>query len=207
MDTRLEKGTLRNAVAIVGKGRSRCHIPAYQEAGLREVWTLNEDYQPGITTRHFDIHTPLHSVSVVDGIDDVAVMVLDKEWLDREHTERYPMEEVAEFYGWEKGAEYLATTPAYMLALAIMWHKWDTVLFPGIDFYWEHRAEALWERPCVEWYMGFARAVGIKLMVPDESSLLTAEEGISRRPYGSGVMRRAGVAGAGGKSIFRSAKK
>jgi hypothetical protein len=204
MDTRLEKGTLRNAVAIVGKGRSRCHIPAYQKAGLREVWTLNDDYQPGITTRHFDIHTPIKC----GGEYAAPFMVRDEKYLGQDaNAERYPMEEVAEFYGWEKGAEYLATTPAYMLALAIMWHKWDTVLFPGIDFYWQHRAESLWERPCVEWYMGFARAVGIKLMVPDESSLLTAEEGISRRPYGSGVMRRAGVAGAGGKSIFRSAKK
>lgn len=190
MDTKAQVNNLDNAVAIVGKGVSRVLLNEYMDEGLSEVWTLNDDYLPDVTTRHFEIHTPLHCVDDVEKVDDMPVVVMDAEYAaGHKNAELYPLAQVRAFFGWKKGEEYLSTTPAYMLALAIMWGRWSTILLPGIDYDCRNRQESVWERPCVEWYLGYATAIGIEVVVPRESDLYTT--GIrTRTPYGVGRLPR-----------------
>ena len=179
-------GVYSNALAIMGKGTSRCRLPLYQYAGLAEVWTLNNDYMPSVTTRHFNVHVPMTQLEALAEIPaDIPVVVLDPEYCAKHPgTYMYPLAEVREHFGWKEGQEYLSTTPAYMIALGIMLGKWDTLIMCGIDFDWRNRQEAVWERPCVEWYTGWAEAKGIKVVIPEESNLCTTGEGLYRGPYG-----------------------
>lgn len=178
-------GFLGKALAIVGKGPSQARLDEYHAKGVREVWTLNDCYIQGVSTRHFDIHVPLGELSGLGQSATVPFLVCDETMVGRRpNIKRYPMEAVRRHFDWPAGSEYLTTTPAYMLALALAEGVWNPIYLPGLDFDPRRRPESLWERPCVEWYMGWAAAEGIRIVVPDESYLCTANEARERRPYG-----------------------
>ncbi len=96
---------------------------------------------------------------------------------------KFPIDEVAERYGKDhfgKKRAYLTSTPAYMIALALLEHdKGDTVdeiRLAGIEL--AIGTEYYDQRPCFEYYCGIAVGRGIKMTLPpaDEyrSSILGA---------------------------------
>jgi len=179
------------ALVILGKGLSRRCLPMHLADGVRAVWTLNDDYLAGVTTLHFDIHTPYREAFVAPCAGGAPVMVMDRSACDaHDHAQLYPLDTVREHFGLTPGREYLATTPAYMLALALMTGKWDRIVLCGIDFPWQCRPEAIWERPCMEFYLGWGAARGVNIVVPEESSLLTTAEDGCRLPYGRHKLKR-----------------
>ena len=92
----------------------------------------------------------------------------------------YPLAEVAERFGREFGQRkqaYLTSTPAYMIALALLEHeryRWwnprtwrfkvNELLLAGIEL--AIGTEYFWQRPCFEYYCGIARGMGIKVSIP-----------------------------------------
>ena len=80
----------------------------------------------------------------------------------------YPLNRVVECIG----RDYLTSTPAYALALAI------TEGVDEIKLYGVHDAterEYIEQRPCLEWLLGLAEGRGIKLVLPALSPLLRGE--------------------------------
>jgi len=80
---------------------------------------------------------------------------------------RYPFEAVTEAFGrdfTERGKRpYLTSTPAYMIALALL-EGVDELLLSGINLaidteYWH-------QRPCFEYYLGIAKGRGVKITFP-----------------------------------------
>jgi hypothetical protein len=76
----------------------------------------------------------------------------------------YPIEEVKGLFG-----TYLTSTFAYMMALAIL-EKVDQISIFGFEM--GSGTEYAYQRPCGEFLIGYARAKGIEVNVPDNSQLL-----------------------------------
>ena len=93
---------------------------------------------------------------------------------------RYPIEEVANRFGvphFDMGnVAYLTSTAAYMLALALMEHQdgntIDAIHSAGIEM--QIGTEYTMQRPCVEYYIGWARGMGIEWKPAPGTSLLRA---------------------------------
>jgi hypothetical protein len=71
----------------------------------------------------------------------------------------------------ELGDRYFTSTPAYMMALAIL-DGYEEVHLYGIDLLEE--SEYQYQRPCLEYWLGVARGRGIKVYIPKQSALLKA---------------------------------
>ena len=76
----------------------------------------------------------------------------------------YPLKEMAAKFG-----SYFTNSFSYMLALAIH-EKVDEIHLYGVDMAREH--EHGWERPSIEYFLGWARGAGIKVVIPDTSDML-----------------------------------
>jgi len=64
-----------------------------------------------------------------------------------------------------------------------MMENYNPIHLYGVDFYAELRHESTYERPSVEFYMGFAAAKGITIDIPDSCRLLTTSDN-HRQIYG-----------------------
>ena len=93
---------------------------------------------------------------------------------------RYPFEEVRDTFGIEHfdlgKVAYLTSTAAYMIALALLEHmKGDTIdaiYAAGVEM--QIGTEYSMQKPCVEYYLGWARALGIEWKPAPGNSLLRA---------------------------------
>lgn len=165
---------------------SRKESPVWNAIARRqyEVWSFNNDLR---LVRHAQRHFEMHELEVYGAraVDDVSpdprYLRCLREGLGipvymlRAHDDipgsvAYPIEVVTELFG-----TYFTNSISYMLALAIM--ELAPVRGPapeihlyGIDMAREH--EHGWERPSIEFFLGWARGAGIKVVVPDTSDLL-----------------------------------
>ena len=81
------------------------------------------------------------------------------------------------------GQRYMNTTAACAIAYAVHIEVQRIMCF-GMDFTLPNSYHAEQGRACVEFWLGFARARGIDIVCPKESSLLDACEPFERRIYG-----------------------
>lgn len=84
------------------------------------------------------------------------------------------------------GQTYLTSSPAYMMAQAIM-DGYDEIGIYGVDLAVDDH-EYFWQRPCMEYWIGYAKGLGIKVVIPEVSA-------IGKASYIEG-------AGCGGKPKF-----
>lgn len=79
---------------------------------------------------------------------------------------RYPREEIVAYYG----REWLTSSVAYMVALAVMeLERGDELKLYGVDMV--AGPEYTEQLPCAMWYLGIARGKGIKVTTPEPCSL------------------------------------
>ena len=79
---------------------------------------------------------------------------------------RYPIEKVTASFG-----SYLTSTAAYMMALAL-WEGVDELGLLGI--YMDTGTEYEKQRPCLEYYLGMARQMGVRVSLPPGCTLAQA---------------------------------
>lgn len=177
-------------VAILGKcSSSRHHSPM----GMTdwEFWCLGWDPTP-VVDRLFEIHANWREFHG-EGSEDAG---FHHRWLmgqkvpiymndihaDIPASARYPIEEVTEMVGkTAKGFVYLESSIAFMMALAMLEYKQG--LCPdglkigiwGVDLAVD--TEYTYQRPNMEYLIGMARGMGIKVYIPPVSSLLTGAFG------------------------------
>lgn len=84
---------------------------------------------------------------------------------DNEFITKYPYDSVKNLYG----ELYLTSSPAYMIAYAILIGATDIGLY-GVDLSISDH-EYFWQRPCVEAWIGFAKGRGINIIIPDVSHI------------------------------------
>lgn len=182
-------------IAIIGKcSSSRHHAPM----GMRdwEMWCLAWDPTP-VVDRLFEVHRNWRNFHG-EGSDDagfhyrwllgqkVPVYMMQQE-PDIPMSVRYPLEEVRALVGCANGKDYayLESSIAYMMALALLEYRQGKcpnglkVGLWGIDL--EAGTEYTYQRPNMEFLIGMARGLGVKVFIPPVSSLLSSAHD---RPYG-----------------------
>jgi hypothetical protein len=143
-----------------------------------EIWPLNQLYMafPPIVehaTRWFQIHHR-HTYDQTISRDHSH-----HEWLSKQtrfpiymqrHEPDIPMSvpfPVNELL--TKFRRYFTNSISWMIALAI-WEKFSTIAVYGVDM--AQDSEHMYERPSVEYFMGYAEGAGSKLVLPEKSDLL-----------------------------------
>ena len=139
-------------------------------------FALNEIAQPIA-----DVHAELHPRAVQSERDlaflrqcPVPCYVLDiAEWDGLiPHAVQYPLERVLDI---THGRRYFTSTFSYEMALAIAEGFTEIGLY-GVDLAHGTLRERLVEAPCIEYWVGIAEGRGIKVTVPEASTLC-------RQPY------------------------
>ena len=164
----------KKKVAILG------HVETYRGAPFDDesydIWGINHHYlylPDGLRfTAWFELHDPDHFK---------ASPGRRRTWLRQTHDfPVYTQRAVAEEYGTEvfphdeiekafARGRYQAITFSWLMALAILW-EYDEVEFHGIHSLVQ--GEPLSGRPCMEYWIGYAEALGIKVRIPSESDCL-----------------------------------
>jgi len=163
----------RKKVAIVGFATSTRALTPFDDNDW-EIWGLNQLYRHiPRADRWFDIHAN-YDEHVVEGTNYVGwlltcpIPVYMDEHRPRYPTSvRYPIEDVLAFFG---GQDYFTSTIALMLALAVREGFREIAIF-GVDLIVGTEWET--QRQCVEYYIGWARGMGVRVLVPENSSLLS----------------------------------
>jgi hypothetical protein len=188
---------LKKAVAVVGFASSSRGQAPYNDPRF-QIWTMNHAPLSFIPTWHvlFELHTLDHLQRVSAHGSEPSPYL---KWLseqpgpeDPKHCPIYmqqhhdsipasvaiPRDEMnawfAERGGNLKGcfaSDYYTSTISYMLALAIMQGREEIHLY-GIDLLQDE--EYAYQRPGAEYLVGFARGMGIKVYIPEQSALCAA---------------------------------
>jgi SAM-dependent methyltransferase len=185
-------------VAILGLGPSISqYLDITKRQGGRsklydEVWTINAlgDVFACDLVFHMDDVRIQEIRAAANPTGNIAAMI---PWLknsrvpvvtSRRHPDypalvEFPLEDVLNHFG----HEYFNNTAAYAIAFAIHIGVAQISLF-GMDFTYPNRHDAEKGRACVEYWLGQARARGIRLLMPRESTLMDAYAGRASRLYG-----------------------
>ena len=167
-------------VAIVGLAKSTHDDAPYEDPDW-EVWGLPWDEEKWTYfDRLFDIH-PLDCIRKAtpsfyrDGYEDrlrelERPLYMQEDYVDIPNAIEYPLQEVSDLVG-----DYYNSSIAYMLALAIF-EQVDKIGIWGVDMadHGEpgHADEYMYERPNCEYLLGFAKAKGIEIYLPEKCPLL-----------------------------------
>jgi hypothetical protein len=166
-------------VAVVGLAPSTHDDAPYEDPDW-EVWGLpwDEERWPYFD-RLFDIH-PLECIRAAtpsfyrygyeDRLKEIRHLYMQEAYRDVPNAIEYPLSEVSALVG-----DYYNSSIAYMLALAIF-EEYDKIGIWGVDMAEQgepgHADEYRDERPNCEYLLGFAKAKGIEIYLPDECPLL-----------------------------------
>lgn len=170
---RVELVPSRTCVAIMGFADSCRELAPFDDPAW-EIWGLNQlaRYIPR-AERWFEIHhRKMFEADIARGTDyigwlrycPIPVYMLDAE-PEFASSVRYPIERIVHHFG----REYLTSTPAYMLALAIL-EGFERIGIYGVDLIVGR--EYAFEKPCLEYWCGQAEARGIALEIPYPQSAL-----------------------------------
>lgn len=171
---REKKGQEKKAplkVAIVGFTTHRDKAPFHDESF--QIWAMNDLYRfiPRVDVL-FELHTRRLLNSKQRGVNDhvewlktspIPVFMQDH-YDDIPNSVRFPIENILGKYG-----NYFTNSVSYMIALAIEEGAQEIHLY-GVDMAGEGEYEE--QRPSVEYFLGIAKGMGIKVHVPPESELL-----------------------------------
>jgi hypothetical protein len=147
-----------------------------------EVWVLgNRSHRYPRYTRIFEIHDDLsqHDKDYAQWLVNkkIPLVVGESFPIEAEHVEVFPYSEIEKIIG----DTYLTSSSAAMLAYAIYKGVREVDLF-GVDLAVDDH-EYFFQRPCMEYWVGFARGRGIKVNIPDVSPLCKSDY-VEGRDYG-----------------------
>jgi len=169
--------TPQRKIAIIGTAPSTRDLAPYDDPTW-EIWSLSNRVVTDQIKR-WDRHFELHPLSQFER-DPEARPYID--WMHRQDdgkpiylqsSEQYPGIKVAVQFPYEplveKFGRYFTSTIAWQIALAI--HEGAEVIgLWGIDLMLQE--EYHHQRPCVEYLLGWARGLGIGVVIPRQSSLM-----------------------------------
>ena len=163
-------------VAIVGLAPST-HDLAPWDDDTWQKWGLPwDDKGWALMDRHFEMHDLrlLHSehskrkADYFDRLRQCPCLYMQASYFDAPTSRRYPFEAVADSIG----QAYWNSSIAYAMALAIHERAREISIY-GVDM--DGSDEYAYQRPNMEYLIGFARAQGIRVHIPKESALCRFE--------------------------------
>ena len=160
-------------VCIVGGDPRTEHLAPYNDEEW-DIWVLGNQYdrhQNRRVNKIFEIHDNLseHDEQYPEWLVSKEIpLVVGKHFPikpDYNHVSYFPENEANELMG----GEFLSSSPAYMIALAIL-EGADEVAIYGIEMSVDNH-EYFKQRPEMYAWIAYAKAKGIKVTIPSESSL------------------------------------
>jgi hypothetical protein len=184
----------KSPLVILGAGPTHGEGVAIARHKGAECWGCNYMTDPELTMlfqMHGDSFVKARFVAHYLEHPPKVPLIMQHKWAQMPTSEIFPMAEQTKFFGFDRmlrsgqsaNRPYHACSMSYMLALAIMMGRYDVIHLYGVDFYSELRHESTYERPSVEFYMGYAAAKGITIDIPKNSRLLTTSDN-HRQIYG-----------------------
>lgn len=185
-------------IAIVGGAPSSEMLAPFLDRSW-QTWVLgNRSHKYPRFDRVFEIHEDRTEHGDVAAYDkrllDLGVpLYVGSSFPEGASVVRYDYEATRPFFF---GRLYLTSSPAYMLAQAIIEGATEIALY-GCDMAVDD-AEYFWQRPCVEAWVGVAIGRGIKVTIPDASPVgksrivegLDHGKGRSAGPFAEAEFRR-----------------
>lgn len=161
----------RDKIAVVGFAQHTYKLAPFDDPEW-SIWGLNQLYRHiPRADRWFEMHEYTYH-ECVEGTDHVGwintcpiPVYMCKARPEARSVIPYPLKAVSEFFG----QAYFTSTIAYMVALAIV-HRPKEIAIYGVDLV--VGVEYVMQRPCLEFYLGYARALGITVTIPKQSALL-----------------------------------
>lgn len=176
-----KKPTLK--IAICGTSQTTRHLAPYDDESW-EIWTLGANYKhaPRIS-RHFEMHdfgegSQRWSPEYRAWLKDCPVPIYIQ--AETEHCpsgQVFPIREICAFFQ----TDYFTCSIAYQIAFAL-YLKADEIGCYGIDL--AQTAEYAWQRPSVEYWIGLARGMGVKVDIPPTSDILKTAQMYAYETHG-----------------------
>lgn len=158
---------------IIGKGPSKRWFDEsyrFKYPDSITVCTLN-DARHSAATLHADLHEGRDDT--LRDLEAAGIPVLTHPASRLRTAISFPLEEIANRFG----TRYFTHTIPMLIAYAL--HKGATrLVLPGCD-YWpaqDVHMEFAHQRPCAEWWLGFAHGRGVEVIVPKHSFLFTGRD-------------------------------
>lgn len=163
----------RAKVAIVGfaessRDQAPFDDPTYEIWGLNSLARMLPRYD-----RWFEMHTRAAFEADPPPFFDylgwlrtapVPVYMIERQ-PDMPSSVRYPLEAIVKTFG----IDYFTSSPSFMVALA-MFEGFEEIAVYGIDLIVGR--EWAYEKPCMEYWLGRAHAMGVLVRIPESSALL-----------------------------------
>lgn len=161
-------------IAIVGTAPSSVNLAPYGDESW-EIWSLGSNiHNIPRFTRWFELHHQkvLEACQAWPQLFDKLKFAGDKLVIGHPNellpeAKLLPVQELRNAFG-----NYFTSSIAWMLAMAI-YEKPDMIGLFGVDMIGD--GEYSHQRACCEYFLGMARGMGIKVVIPDESPLLRAD--------------------------------
>lgn len=172
----MEETQKRKVVALVGFAPMTRGLAPLDNPDI-EIWTLNEASMMGIKRidRLFQMHPRwcwdpnTRDPGYIDWLkSQTCPIYMFETEPDIPMSRRYPMERMIERFG-QDGKPYLTSTFSYQIAMAID-EGYDEIQIFGIDLSSEE--EYRYQRAGAEYLLGYAKALGIKIVLPQDCPLL-----------------------------------
>jgi hypothetical protein len=162
----------RKKVALVGFASNTLHLIPWNDPEF-EIWGMNQGHLnfKRRADRWFEMHMPEATADVRDPqyLDFLKTCPIPIYMIQRyeeyPNSIRYPIEDAIRL----AGRDYFMSSVSYMMALAIM-EQFTEIHLYGINL--AIGDEYFYEKPNAEWWIGKAEGMGIKVHVPQASSLL-----------------------------------
>lgn len=158
-------------VAIVGGSPSTQMLAPFDDEEW-EIWVLGnqlDQYNGKRITRIFEIHDNLseHDPKYPQWLvsHNIKMVVGDKFPITEDHVSRFPVEDVNKLLG----EDLLSSSPAYMIALAILENANEIAIY-GVDMAVDNH-EYFKQRPEMYAWIAYAKAKEIKVIIPEQSPL------------------------------------
>ena len=182
-------------VSIVGwAANTRGHAPFDDDTW--DIWGCNEVGMSGMPGKRFTAHYNLHTPKELNKEQFAPNM----EWLRGRsepvwilpgcealvpNAKVYPVADMFAKYG-----KYFTNSISYMLVHAIE-QGYKNIALYGIDMAMD--SEYQYQRPCVEYYIGLARGMGIVVDIPPDSAILSFPwiYGVQDAPTTEGIVSEA----------------
>jgi hypothetical protein len=160
-------------VAIVGTSRSSMSMAN----NLDDDWTIYCLNEAVVHLHRYDLHMEIHDIVYLRDVAKVDPAYFDiiaksgsKTMLQQKYVvfpecQVYPIDEVTKMFG-----VYFNNTAALLLAYAMYANpELEEIKIYGIDM--SSDTEYRHQRPCMEYYIGYAKGRGIKVTLPDSCPL------------------------------------
>lgn len=124
----------------------------------------------------FEMHNKEYWTTIIERLNNYVkknpdVTIYMQEENDKiKNVKKYPLDEVQSFINHPRMRNYMTSTIAYMIALAIM-KGYKTIELYGIHMSSEEEEYSL-QRECVSTLLGFAWGKGIDFWLPDQSEVM-----------------------------------